>query len=185
MNFRTYQMLKIKSCLNNNSLLLFLNCQNQTRGNWLKIEQGLKKLKLNYYKVYNKLAVKSFKSSIFSNFNAFISSSFFIIKLDQALLKINLNNIFIENLKTLGFTCLAVKINNKIYSFAQLKTMKSLTYNNNMAIIYQFLATHLKTLTILKNIETMWFEHMTSCSQNRRATNCAIFRDKKNDFFYH
>ena len=176
MNSRNYQNFKIKSYLINNELLFFLNGNNQTRGNWLQIEQGLKRLKLIYYKIYNKLLIKSFSFSIFSNLNKLVSGPFFLIKLDQFFLKMTLS--LVEDLKKLFFNCLVIKINNKIYSFLQFKNLRSFSYINNTILLYQFLLTNLKMLSMLKNIETMWFEHMTSCSQNRHATNCVIFRNE-------
>ena len=61
----------------------------------------------------------------------------------------------IEDLKKLFFNCLVVKINNKIYSFLQFKNLRSFSYTNNTILLYQFLLTNLKMLTMLKNIETM------------------------------
>merc|ERR1711957_999698 len=153
MNSRKYQKFKIKSYLTDNELLFFLNGNNQIRGNWLQIEQGLKRLNLMYYKVYNKLLIKSFSFSIFSNLNKLVSGPFFLIKLDQFFFKMTLS--LIEDLKKLFFNCLVVKINNKIYSFLQFKNLRSFSYTNNTILLYQFLLTNLKTLTMLKNIETM------------------------------
>ena len=174
MNSRKYQKFKVKSYLTNNELLFFLNSNNQTRSNWLQIEQGLKKLKLIYYKVYNKLLIKSLNLSIFSNLNKLVSGPFFFIKLNQSLSKVTIS--LMDNLKKLFFNSLVMKINNKIYSFLQFKNSKSFSYTNNVALLYQFFLTNLKRLAMLKNIEIMWLEHMTSCSQNRHATNCVIFR---------
>ena len=174
MNHRNYQKLKIKFYLTDNELLFFLNGNNQTRNSWLQIEQDLTKLKLTYYKVYNKLLIKSLNFSIFSNLDTLVSGPFFLIKPNQLFSKITIP--LLKRFKKLLFHCLVMKINNKIHSFLQFKNFKSLTYMNNIALLYQFLLTNLKKLTTLKDIEIMWFEHMTSCSQNRHATNCVIFR---------
>merc|ERR1711957_353287 len=153
MNSRKYQKFKIKSYLTDNELLFFLNGNNQIRGNWLQIEQGLKRLNLMYYKVYNKLLIKSFSLSIFSNLNKLVSGPFFFIKLGQLFSKITIP--LMESLKKLFLNCLIMKVDNKVYSFLQLKNFKSFNYTNNISLLYQFLSTHLKKLTMLKNIEIM------------------------------
>ena len=150
MNFRIYQHAKVKSYLKDNTLVFFVNGVNQSCINWVKVEQGLKKLKFIYYKVYNKLTIKIFKISIFSNFSKMVTGPFFFLKIKKKGLKIDKNILFSENLKPLFFTLFALKLNNKIYSIAQIKKLNSFNYNSNIALLHQFLSIHLKKLHVLK-----------------------------------
>jgi hypothetical protein len=145
LNFRQYQISKTRKYLIKNNFLILSIGSNQNSQNWLQIEQGLKKLKLNYHKLYNNITKKTIKNSIFKNSLNMINSTFFFLKpnfnkANNFLIKPSI----INNLKSIFFTVLSIKLNNQIYSISQFKNIKSLTYKNNMAIMYQFLLTHLK-----------------------------------------
>nr|YP_010516693.1 hypothetical protein ON925_mgp23 [Haslea provincialis]UXN44236.1 hypothetical protein [Haslea provincialis] len=140
--FRDYQFLKVKQYLKQ-KFLLFSNGANQTSTNWLAVEQSLSKSNLKYYKVYNKIALKVLKKSIYNNIRQAVKGTFFFLKLDKNSTLLTKQKLF-KKLESVFFTLLSVKLNNKIYSIAQMKKLKSLNYRNNMAIFYQFLSTNLK-----------------------------------------
>lgn len=144
LNVKNYQTSKTKDYLRKNNFLLFSISANQNSQNWLTIEQGLNKLKLGYYKVYNNNTRKILKNSIFTNLTPLINSTFFVLKPNEkskTLTKYNLISI----LNSLSFTILAIKLNKKIYSLPQAKNISSLDYKKNISVMYQFLLTNLKT----------------------------------------
>ena len=143
MKFKNYQILKIKHYFKNNSILLLSNGINQKANNWIKLEQGFKTINLNYYKPYNKIARKFFKTSIYSNFVNLINGPFFLLTpnnktiLTKKLLKK-------ETLEFLKFRLLALRLNKNIYSIKQIKKMNSLVYKEVISVFYQFLIINMK-----------------------------------------
>ena len=150
MKLKNYQTLKTKRYLKNNSILLISNGINQKSTNWVKFEQGLKKINLNYYKPYNKITQKIFKASVYSNFVSLINGPFFLLIpenrtiLTKKLLKR-------ETLEFFKFRLLALKLNKKIYSTKQIQKLNSFVYKESISVFYQFLLINLKiSQTLIK-----------------------------------
>jgi hypothetical protein len=143
LNLKNYQILKTKQYLKENNFIFFSIGANQSAQNWITTEQGLHKLKLNYHKIYNNIAIKVTKKSIYKNSLNMISSTFFFIKPsgNQLLNK----KILINELNSVRFNLLAVKLNKKVYSISQTKSMSSFNYKTNISVMYQFLITNLKS----------------------------------------
>lgn len=142
MKFRLkeYKITKTKDYFETNPLFFFFNGINQNSNNWVKTEQKLKNQNLNYYKACNKTSKKIVKNSIYKNLNPTITNITFFIKP-------TFNNVLIA--KNLFFDLemfifLALKLNNKIYSFKQLKYLNSLDYHNGKILLYQFNLTNTK-----------------------------------------
>lgn len=143
LDLKNYQILKTKNYLRKNNFLLFSISANRSSQNWLTIEQGLKKLQLNYYKTYNNLTKKIIKNSIYKNSIHFVNSTFFLLKprkKNKSQIKSNVMNI----INSIFFTTLAIKLNKKIYLISQSKNINSFNYKKNMSLMYQFLLTNLK-----------------------------------------
>ena len=150
MKLKNYQKLKIEKYLKNNSILLLSSGINKKSNNWVKLEQGLKKINLNYYKIYNKIARKIFKTSIYSNFINLINGPFFLLipKNETILNKKILKK---ETLEFFKFRLLALKLNKKIYSTKQIQKLNSFVYKESISIFYQFLIINLKfSQTLIK-----------------------------------
>lgn len=146
-NLKTYQENKTKQYLKDSKLVVLSTNANKKSHNWVITEQELLKLKLRYYKIYNKTTKKIIKDSIFSNFVNIIGSTFFFLK------PANNNEIQIETKmfpQKLDFTTLAIKLNKKVYAPAQLKTIQSFYYKKNVSVLYQFLLANLKSSYFLK-----------------------------------
>ena len=105
------------------------------------VEQNLKNINFNYYKIFNKTTKKILKNSIYKTIKPTVNSITFLIKPKTKQL---FKQIIITKFEPLLFNMLAVKINNKIYQTIQLKNNYSLNYNNNKLLIFQFGITHLK-----------------------------------------
>lgn len=139
-NLKNYQTLKTKKYIKKNNLILFSVGANLNSLAWINIEQNLRKLKLNYYKVCNNITKKIIQNSMYKNLLNTINSTFFFYKP----IEITLKKVVFKELNELLFSILAIKLNRKIYAHSQLKTLVSLNYKKNVKIIYQFLTTHTK-----------------------------------------
>ena len=137
---KEYKITKTKNYLKNNAIFFFFSGINQDSGNWIKTEQGLKNLNFNYCKVFNKTSTKTFYNSIYKNITPTINSVTFFINpnSDNSLSSKKM----LLNIET--FVFLAIKINNKIYSFNQLKYLNSFDYCDNKLLLYQFCITNIK-----------------------------------------
>lgn len=147
MKFKNYQNIKLKNYLKTYSLLIITNGINQNYKNQIFSKQEFKKLKLTYYKIYNKLTRKLFKNSRFKNMTQLIYSPIFFILPKQH----NLNISVLNYLEKLLFLVMGIKLNKKIYSSVQLKNLKSINYKNEIALLYQFLLINLKLIQITDN----------------------------------
>lgn len=147
MKFKNYQNRKIKNYLKNYSFLIITNGINQNYKNQIIIKQELKKIKITYYKIYNKLTIKIFENSKFKNIAKLISSPIFFIMPKKKTLNISITSY----LETILFPVLGIKLNSKIYSKKQVKNIKSISYKNEIAMLYQFLLTNLKLIQVTNN----------------------------------
>lgn len=148
MKFTDYQNIKIKNYLKNDSLLLILNGINQKSKNQILIKQEIKKLKIIYYKTYNKLTIKLFKNSIYKNFTKLIYSPVFFLTTKQKYFNVTTT----KYLETLKFPILGIKLNKKIYTTTQLKNIKSTKYTSGISLLYQFLLINLKLIQIIQKV---------------------------------
>lgn len=142
-NLKDYQIFKLKKYFKNNGFFFLFHSAKLSLNQWIIVEQELKKLKLNYYKTLNGTTLKTLEKSIYktsspiiTNFVTFINLKFKTTEFDLERLK--------KDLKP-SFSLIALKLNNKIYSSAQLKGVKSLSYKKNMFNLHRSLDQHLKT----------------------------------------
>ena len=149
-NLKNHQTHKLKQLLKKERFLIFSINTNQNSKNWILIEQGLHKLKLKYYKIYNNTAINAIKNSTQVNLLKIICSTFFFLKLKNSNKKLIKNSI-INELNSIFFTTLAVKINQNVYSINQIKKLTVFSYKKNISILYQFLQTNLKSSITIQN----------------------------------
>jgi len=116
---------------------------------WTSTEQTLKKLNLNYYKFLNKTTIKTLKSSIYRNASSNIAGFVIFINVAHRHLELNLSSV-LKVLKP-SFTLISLKLNNKVYSTAQIKGLTELSYNKSVFNLYRVLDKQLKTTYILTN----------------------------------
>jgi hypothetical protein len=137
---KNYKTIKTKSYLKKNNLFFFFNGINQNSNNWIRTKQDLQNLNLNYYKIFNKTSITTFKNSIYKNTDAPINGLTLLIKPTK--FNILLTKKILFNLDP--FLFLALKLNNKIYSLTQIKQINSLNYYNNKLLLYKFSITNIK-----------------------------------------
>jgi hypothetical protein len=143
LHFRTYQKNQTKSILKKNKFLLFTLGANQNSTNWITIEQNLTKLDFNYTKIYNNITTKIFGDSTAKKLKNTINSTFFFLT-HKNTAKIIKNNILNE-ISTSKFDIVTLKLNKKFYALPQLKKLNSFHYKKSVSILYQLLATPLKS----------------------------------------
>ena len=148
-NFKTYQIIKLKKYFKKNGLFFLFHSIKSDSTKWTRIEQNLKKLKLDYYKPLNKTTVKALKNSVYKNFNSSIAGFILFVNSRYKTAYLNLPSI-VKNLKP-SFTLVSLKLNNKIYSTAQLKGLEDLSYNKSVFMLYKVLDKQLKTSYVLTN----------------------------------
>lgn len=143
---KKFKIEKTKSFIKCNNLFLFLNGIHKNSNDWVLIEQELKKINFNYYKIYNKTSKTTLNNSIFLKTSSLINSMTFLFKPSVDNKEINKNTL-LQKIETLIFSLLAVKVNNKIYSKTQLKILLTLNYKNNKLLLYKFLIVYTKIST--------------------------------------
>jgi hypothetical protein len=140
---KTYKLNKTKNYIKDNNLIFFFNGINKNSNNWLLTEQKLKTLKLNYYKIFNKTTIKSLKKSIYFSTVPMVYGIIFFIKPHSETQALSVKNVS-NNLESLFFTVLALKLNNKVYSAKQIEKNNSFNYKENKLLMSQFCITNLK-----------------------------------------
>lgn len=142
-SLRDYQLTKVKQ-LFQKELLLLSNGASQDSKTWLtNIKPSLHYFNLKPYKIYNKITLKAIKNSIYKNMAKTINGTFFLFSLNYSL--ISINKVILKNgLEPTFFNLLALKLNKKIYSMTQIKSIYSLKYKSNMSLFYQYLLRNLK-----------------------------------------
>ena len=148
-NLKDYQEVKLKKYIKNNSLVFLFHSAKLNLAKWMLIEQNFEKLKLNYYKPLNKITVKTFKSSVYKNFSSNIAGFILFANPNCKNTKLNLP-IILKDLKP-SFILTSMKLNNKIYSTAQLKGVTELSYKQSICSFYKVLDKQLKTGYVLTN----------------------------------
>ena len=128
LNLKSYKLLKTKSFIENNSLVLIFNKLNIS-------SKSESQIFLNNYQSYlirSKLTKKILKNSILCNLNFLVNGTVILIVFKKKKIKkedFNLN--FLAELKT-QLLFVGLKLNNKLYSSTQLRKVKTLNYNKNI-----------------------------------------------------
>jgi len=148
-NLKDYQIFKLKKYFKNNGFFFLFHSAKLSLNQWITVEQELKKLKLNYYKTLNGTTLKTLEKSIYKNFSPIVTNFVILIDSKFKTAEFDLDRLT-RDLKP-SFSLISLKLNNKIYSSAQLKGVKSLSYKKNMFNLHRSLDQHLKTSYRLTN----------------------------------
>ena len=143
---KTYQTVKLKQYLKNNTIFLSFNAANFNKAQWFLIQQTLKNLELNFYKPLNKTTIKVFKKCILKNFNFSITGLNVYIDFKHVL-----NLILIKKAFNFSFTLICLKLNNRIYPSSQLNGLVDLSYKKIMFKLYKLFDKKLKIIVIIIN----------------------------------
>jgi len=143
LKIKNYKFLKIKKDIKNNNLLFICNTNNKK--NLIAINQKLKGLKINEYKVSNSLMKLIFNKSIFYNLKSIINSL-------TAFLTINKNinfQTFKEKIPT-NYILLSIKLNNKFYYNTGFKNLIFLNNKTNNLILILYIIKNIGKHNLLK-----------------------------------
>ena len=138
---KNYKIIKTKDYIKKNNLFFFFGGVNRNSNDWILVEQGLKSINFDYYKIFNRTAKKTLNNTIYKTIKPAINGITFLIKPKAKQLS---KQVLITSFEPLLFNMLAIKLNNKIYQTTQLKNSYSLSYSDNKILIFQFGIANLK-----------------------------------------
>ena len=138
---KNYKIIKTKNYIKKNNLFLFFSGIHRNSNDWILVEQSLKNINFNYYKIFNRTAKKLLNNSIYKTIKPAINSITFVIKPKTKQVS---KQILTASFEPLLFNMLAIKLNNKIYQTTQLKNTYSLNYKDNKILVFKFAITNLK-----------------------------------------
>ena len=143
LSVKNYKIVKTKKYFKTNSLFFFVNGINRNSLDWLTVEQELKTVGFDHYKILNKTTTTTLNTSIYANINSAIKGSTFLLK--PQLNKYFSKNIVLSTFNLIFFELLSIKLNNKAYSIGSMESVHSFQYKETKLLLYQFCSTHLKT----------------------------------------
>ena len=142
---------KIRNHFKNQNLLFFYHVSKQKSTNWVLFEQKLKTLNLKFYRPSNNVMRRVLKESIYSNLKNLISGAIVILKLEKDKKKMNIEKLR-KKINKEESICLAVKIEDKIYSNDLIKTCSSISYRTNILKLTSLLSKFTKSLHLLTKL---------------------------------
>jgi hypothetical protein len=138
---KNYKIIKTKNYIKKNNLFFFFGGVNRNSNDWILVEQDLKNIHFNYYKIFNRTTKKTLSNSIYKIIKPAINGITFLIKPKTKQMS---KQVLMASFEPLLFNMLAIKLNNKIYQITQLKNNYSLIYKDNKILTFQFGVTNLK-----------------------------------------
>lgn len=138
-NLKAYKRSRIKHYFKKKNFFFFFHGTSLNSENWIKIEQAFVNHELKYFRILNKLMIKTLKNSIFKNLVVLIHGP--IILLNNPNKKLTFKELESINpfISLLGF-----RLNNKIYSRKQIKNLKKMSYIENISIFHNSIKTFTK-----------------------------------------
>jgi hypothetical protein len=149
---KEYKILKTKNYIKENKIFFFFNSINRNSNDSIIVEQNLKKLNFDSYKIYNKTSKKTLKASTYKNSTELVNSITLLIKPMFTNFEIKKSTL-LQSFEPLLFSLLAIKVNNKIYSKNQLKEIFLLNYKDIKLLFFQFGITNSKLNFKTKKIQ--------------------------------
>lgn len=143
---KKYKYYKIKKYFKKSSIFFIYNGTNVK--NSVKIDQQIKKLNLQYYKLYNKITNKVFFESVFKNFRYTINGLLFLIKIKNNSFGVCFQNLLLLD-KSLKLVLL--KMNNNLFNISKLNYKFLLNYRNTNLLFLKTLKSYFKNVLKLTN----------------------------------
>lgn len=140
-NFKNHKITKTKMYLKKNSLFVFFDGVYRNSNNWVLVEQKLRSIRFNYWKMRNRTAKKMLENSICRAIKPIVNGITFLINPQNKWVSKQHVNTFFD---ALLFKMLAIKLNHKFYRTLQLKTSYSFRYKDSKILVFQFRIADLK-----------------------------------------
>ena len=139
LSIKSYKYLKIKRIFKNENFILIYNTTNVKH--FIKFNQKFKNLNFEYYQIYNNIAKKAFKKSIYKNIQYLLSNRTVTLTPIIRTLNLTLKNCaeIDESLYLIG-----LKLNTKVYSTSKLNSLLQLNYEKDHLMLLRFLKNRLK-----------------------------------------
>ena len=134
---KDYKLEKTKRYFQKTPIFLIFNVANLNSKNWLEVEQTLFNYNLKYHKIYNTLARKFIKKSIFKSIYLTVNGFTCFVHFDF-MANSNLNPKKIKRLSSF-MTFLSFKFNQNFYTLPQLEKVSTLNYKKNINIFNSLL----------------------------------------------
>lgn len=142
LNIKNYKILKTKEYFKTNNFFFIADGTTKNSLDWLLVEQGIKVIEFNFYKLLNKTTLKTVNNSVYNFTKPVINGSTFIIT--PQLSKYFLKQTALTNFNALIIKPLIIKFNNRAYSVTSINNLYSLEYKEAKLLFYQFNLAHLK-----------------------------------------
>ena len=140
-NLKTYKRFKIKQYFKTKDFFYFFHGTSLKNDNWIKTEQEFARHELKYIRILNKLMINTFKNSIFKNLIVLVHGPILLLNNSGNSSKLTFKEL--ESVNPL-ISFLGCKLNNKIYSKKQIKTLKRMSYIENVSIFHSSMKTLIK-----------------------------------------
>jgi len=128
-NLKIYKHFQIKRYFKATHFFCFFHGTSLSNKNWIKIEQSFVAHKITCFRVFNKLMINTLKKSTFRNLVVLIHGPILLLKINNSKLTFK----ELDNLNPL-INFLGFRLNNKMYSKRQIKSLKKVSYIENVAI---------------------------------------------------
>jgi len=138
-NLKEYKRSRIKHYLKKVNFFFFFLGTSLNNESWIKIEQAFVNHKLRYFRILNKLMIKTLKNSIFKNLVVLIHGPIILVNTTNKKLPFK----ELENINPF-ISLLGFRLNNKIYSRRQIKNLKKISYIENISIFHNSIKTFTK-----------------------------------------
>jgi ribosomal protein L10 len=140
--FKTYKINKIKSYFKKKSCVILCHVPNSSAKNWLKIQKQFYNYNIKCYKIHNNITKEVLSNSIFKNLVLMPKGSVCLIYFEEETkLRVKIQQLLTLNKSIL---ILGLKLNNKVYSYSQLKTLFTINYEKNVKVFQKSLKKLLK-----------------------------------------
>ena len=140
-NFKNHKITKTKIYLKKNKLFFLFDGVHRNSNNWVLVEQNLKSIYFNYWKICNRTAKKTLENSICRAIKSVVNGITFVLNPQKKWVS---KQVVTTCFEALLFKMLAIKLNHKFYRTIQLKTSYSFQYRDSKILIFQFRTADLK-----------------------------------------
>ena len=139
-NSKNYNKYLAKELLNSKKIILLCNFPLKNKELWLKTEQLLKKNNCPFFRIKNKILIKSLNDNLFFNLKGLVNGPILFLKLDDIKSFSKLKKIFPIYL---------LKASDKLYVSKQISKINTLDFKSNAGLFNNNLTSITKKISVL------------------------------------